>query len=67
MRLEDLYKMIDVYLWLAMKFEDEFVDRNIALEMGAKAIDMIQRYLEKEAASSESIRRNQRRQNRRRR
>jgi|MDTB01.2.fsa_nt_gb hypothetical protein len=47
MLVEDIYKAIDVYLWLSMKFEEEFVDRELAIKTGEKAIEMMTKYLEK--------------------
>jgi hypothetical protein len=47
--LEITFSMIDVYLWLSLRFPDDFIERDLAMEQAEVATRNITKYLNKRA------------------
>ena len=47
--LEVTFSMIDVYLWLSLRFPDDFVERDLAMKKAEQATRMITKYLERKS------------------
>ena len=56
--LETIFSIIDVYLWLSLRFPEDFVDRELAIKKADIATRHITRYLEKRGKMRQEGKRN---------